>query len=192
MAIGPPACPAKTAPGFSACSGEAAASMIRPTRQLPSDMTGGLSATIDRLLGHVHPVTIASFHMEGQHDLAAISVGAHREPGREAWAHHAARTVLRAFLLPRHRETSVVRALQSRWGHRGPGWLRESDPPSARLLAWGSATDGKRRLTGAHLAHMSGGPRHCEPAGQSAQERRPRVQTSGIRSVDEHRREVAW
>jgi hypothetical protein len=44
IAMGPPSCPAKTAPSFSACSWEAAASMNTPTRQLPSAITGGVSA----------------------------------------------------------------------------------------------------------------------------------------------------
>src|SRR6266498_4210987 len=44
MAIGPTSCPAKTAPSLSACCWEATASMNSPTRQLPSAMSGGVSA----------------------------------------------------------------------------------------------------------------------------------------------------
>ena len=45
MAMGPPSCPAKTAPSFSACSWDAAASMNTPTRQFPSAISGGVSAS---------------------------------------------------------------------------------------------------------------------------------------------------
>src|SRR5689334_13210290 len=44
-AIGPPSCPENTAPSFSACSSDAAASMKTPSRQLPSVITLGVSAT---------------------------------------------------------------------------------------------------------------------------------------------------
>jgi hypothetical protein len=44
MAIGPPSWPAKTAPSFSACSWDAAESRKTPTRQLPSAISGGVSA----------------------------------------------------------------------------------------------------------------------------------------------------
>ncbi len=43
--IGPPSAPENTAPSFSACSSEAAASMNTPRRQLPSLITFGVSAT---------------------------------------------------------------------------------------------------------------------------------------------------
>src|SRR5919108_1583568 len=43
--IGPPSAPENTAPSFSACSSEAAASMTTPRRQLPSLITFGESAT---------------------------------------------------------------------------------------------------------------------------------------------------
>src|SRR5262249_855265 len=43
--IGPPSCPENTAPSLSACSSDAAASMNTPSRQLPSVMTFGVSAT---------------------------------------------------------------------------------------------------------------------------------------------------
>jgi hypothetical protein len=41
QAMGPPSWPAKTAPSFSACSWEAAASLKTPTRQAPSAISGG-------------------------------------------------------------------------------------------------------------------------------------------------------
>ena len=43
-AIGPPSAPLNTACSFSACSSDALASMIVPSRQLPSVMTLGVSA----------------------------------------------------------------------------------------------------------------------------------------------------
>src|ERR1700736_72338 len=43
--MGPPSPPEKTAPSLSACSSEAAASMITPRRQLPSVITFGVSTT---------------------------------------------------------------------------------------------------------------------------------------------------
>src|SRR6266702_1854410 len=49
-AIGPPAWPPKMAPRPAACSSEAEASITTPTRQLPSDMTCGVSATTTTVL----------------------------------------------------------------------------------------------------------------------------------------------